>query len=224
MFTRLVRQGSIQDTPFAKIDLHVRIPARLPRCLGTGEMTALMRAAERASSTTRLAALLLFVTGVRVGELAAVRIEDIDLEQRSVRIIGKGNRERQVFLPHDAIVRLVRQYVATEHKAGTVSGRLLLNSRERPANAASLRARIRLLAQEAGLARRVTPHMLRHTAATALMEAGVDIRFVQRLLGHQSIATTQIYTHVSDRALKAAIIGANVCRLFEQSELAMTHN
>jgi integrase/recombinase XerD len=71
-----------------------------------------------------------------------------------------------------------------------------------------------MLAQKAGVTQRITPHMFRHTAATALMEAGVDIRFVQRLLGHQTIATTQIYTHVSDRALRTAIASANVfCRL-----------
>ena len=103
----------------------------------------------------------------------------------------------------------------------SLSAPLFLNVRGQPATAASIRARIRALAERAGIGRRVTPHMFRHTAATALIEAGVDIRFVQRLLGHQSIATTQLYTHVSDRALKAAIMGANTRRYTEQTEAAM---
>jgi integrase/recombinase XerD len=74
----------------------------------------------------------------------------------------------------------------------------------------SIRTKLRRAAAEAGLARRVTPHMLRHTAATLLIETGVDIRIVQRLLGHSSIATTEIYTHVSDEALRASLEKANV--------------
>lgn len=74
----------------------------------------------------------------------------------------------------------------------------------------SVRSKLRRFAEEAGLERRVTPHMLRHTAATLLIETGVDIRFVQRLLGHSSIATTEIYTHVTDEALRATLERANV--------------
>jgi site-specific recombinase XerD len=214
MFSRLVRQGAVRESPFASVDLRVRIPTRLPRCLGATDVRALLRAAERACETTRLAAVLLFATGVRVSELASVRVEDVDLEQRSLRIFGKGSRERQVFLPDDGIVAQVREYVAAHHQPGTLSGGLLINARGRSASSSSLRNRIKALAKTAGLTQRVTPHVLRHTAATALMESGVDIRFVQRLLGHQSIATTQLYTHVSDRALKTAIVSANVFRHF----------
>ncbi|HTV26952.1 MAG TPA: tyrosine-type recombinase/integrase [Xanthobacteraceae bacterium] len=221
MYACLRRQKLVQDTPFAAVDLRVRIPTRLPRCLGAGDVRTLLREAERACRTTRLAALLLFATGVRVGELAAIRIEDIDFEQRSIRIFGKGSRERQVFLPDEAIATVVREYLIAEHQVRSESGRLLLNLRGRPASTACLRSRIKRLGQNAGLARRVTPHMFRHTAATALLEAGVDIRFVQRLLGHQSIATTQLYTHVSDRALRAAIIGADTRAYSQTSEAAM---
>ena len=210
MFGRLVRQGALQISPFASVDIRVRIPTRLPRCLGVAEVSALLRAAEHASRTTHLAAVLLLATGVRVSELASIRIEDIDIEQRSVRIFGKGSRERQVFLPDEATVALVRDYIAEEHRSRKPSDGLLINSHGHSARSACLRGRIKALARRAGLTRVVTPHMLRHTAATALMEAGVDLRFVQRLLGHQTIVTTQLYTHVSDRALKAAIVGANV--------------
>lgn len=225
MFGRLRRQGVVRETPFAGIDLCIRLPQRLPRCLQGEEARGLLQAAESAGATARLAALLLFATGMRIGELAAVRIEDIDLEQRSIRIFGKGSRERQVFLPNHGIAAAVREYVAArpsdadgaaaEQGLQARAGRLLVNARGRPASAACLRAHIKALGRKAGLGRRITPHMLRHTAATALMEAGVDIRLVQRLLGHQSISTTQIYTHVSDRTLKAAIVAANVLRLGE---------
>ena len=220
MYARCRRQRLVRETPFADVDLRIRIPTRLPRCLNASEVRALMIEAERASRTARLAAVLLLVTGVRISELASIRIGDIDLEQRSIRILGKGSRERQVFLPDDAITAVVREYIAKMHDSRMLSANLLLNARGRPASSACLRGRIRALAQKAGLARHVTPHMFRHTAATALIEAGVDIRFVQRLLGHQNIATTQIYTHISDRALKAAIVGANVRRYAVSSEVA----
>lgn len=215
MFSRLHRQGVMLANPFHGIDLRIRVPNRLPRCLAVGEARDLL-AASKADATNHIAILLLVSTGVRISELAAICLGGIDLEQRCIRIFGKGSRERQVFLPDTTTASAVRHYIATNHKSpADPASRLLVNGRGRPASAACLRRRITMIAERAGLARRVTPHMLRHTAATVLLEAGVDIRFVQRLLGHKSIATTQIYTHVSDRALKAAITAANVTRAME---------
>jgi site-specific recombinase XerD len=210
MFSKLTRQRLVRESPFATIDLRIRIPTRLPRCLGTGETRALLRAARSESRTTHLATVLLLATGIRVSELASIQTKDIDLEQGSVRIRGKGSRERLVFLSDEKIIAQICDYIVGEHPPGELSIRLLLNARGRPVTASCLRRRIKALGRKAHLTRTVTPHMLRHTAATALMEAGVDIRFVQRLLGHQAITTTQLYTHVSDRALKAAISAANV--------------
>ena len=85
----------------------------------------------------------------------------------------------------------------------------------------SVRSQLRRYAREAGLPRRVTPHMLRHTAATLLIEFGVDIRFVQRLLGHSSIATTEIYTHVSDQALRTTLARADVLRALGADQQAL---
>src|SRR5213075_1469087 len=87
---------------------------------------------------------------------------------------------------------------------------LFINRNGAPMKTQSIRSRLRRHAAESGLSRRVTPHMLRHTAATLLIETGVDIRFVQRLLGHSSIATTEIYTHVSDEALRTTLARADV--------------
>lgn len=219
MFVRLRRQQIIATNPFADVDLRIRIPARLPRCLGAAEARALLQEGRRASSTTYLSVLILFATGIRISELASIRLRDIDLEQCAIRIVGKGDRERRVYLSDQTTISVLRAYIAKMHPGHTGSERLFINDHRRPANAACLRRRISCLAQIAGLSRTVTPHMIRHTTATILIETGVDIRLVQRLLGHHSIATTQIYTHVSDRALKAAIAAANIHRAIGLSEV-----
>lgn len=168
MFKRLQRQRVISANPFDDVDLRVRIPSRLPRCLTSGEVRALL--AEAGTNTTiRLAILLLVSTGMRVGELAAIRVADVDLEQHSTRIVGKGNRERRVFLPDSDLVSTVSRYISQHHgHSPSSTARLLVNSRGAPASAAWLRQQVKAIARQCGLARRVTPHMLRHTAATAL--------------------------------------------------------
>ncbi len=211
MYAWLIRQKRLQQTPFAATELRIKVPTLLPRCISAGDVRSLLQQAERAQQATRLSALLLLVTGVRVGELASVRIGDIDLKQRSIQVLGKGNRERQVFLPDESTVTELDNYISSCRRGATLSDRLLVDARGRSLSAVSIRSRIRILADSAGITRRVTPHMLRHTAATALLEAGVDIRFVQKLLGHRSIQTTQLYTHINDCALRNAITKANVC-------------
>jgi integrase/recombinase XerD len=161
-------------------------------------------------STTLLAVALMVVTGARVGEVVSIRCQSIDLAARSLRILGKGRRERQVFLTNAWITDLTRAYLRTRTLLGIDHPHLLFNSRHDPLTAAALRSRLVKAARHAGVGPRVTPHMLRHTAATQLIEAGVDIRYIQRLLGHASLSTTEIYTHVSDRALRRVVSDADV--------------
>lgn len=153
----------------------------------------------------------MLATGARVSELAAVQIRDVDLASGIVRIVEKGNRERQVFLANDGLADAVRGHVLRDRSPACRESRLLVDAAGHALSPASIRARLKSLASAAGLSRGVTPHMLRHTAATTLIESGVDIRFVQKLLGHRSISTTQIYTHVSDAALRDAIFTADIC-------------
>lgn len=161
-------------------------------------------------ATTLLAVALMVATGLRVNEVVGIRCADIDLPAGSVRIVGKGRRERQVFLTNDWIKGLTRAYLRTRTSLGVEHAYLLFNARLDPLTPAAMRSRLLKAAREAGVARRVTPHMLRHTAATQLIEAGVDIRYIQRLLGHASLSTTEIYTHVSDRALRRVVSDADV--------------
>jgi site-specific recombinase XerD len=207
----LVRRKALATNPFTQIELRVRIPTRLPRCLNREETKALIAAAEGSDSTTRLALHLLLATGIRVGELTNIRIGDVNTQDQTIRILGKGSKERQVFLPNQSLADAVSSYVATTRQSATAGDHLLQTKHGGAPSTSSIRRRIKSLGQTAGLSRRMTPHMMRHTAATGLLEAGVDIRLVQRLLGHHSISTTQIYTHVSDTVLKAAVVNANVC-------------
>jgi integrase/recombinase XerD len=156
---------------------------------------------------------LLLATGIRVGELIRLRPADLDLAEGVLRVIGKGNRQRVVFLPGTRVRRLLDSYLARRAALQPRAESLFVADDLRPITAPGVRAFLKEIAKSAGLSRRVTPHLLRHTAATLLLEAGVDIRFVQRLLGHASIMTTQLYTHVSDKALQTAISRARVTDL-----------
>jgi site-specific recombinase XerD len=209
MFGWLERKGALPGSPFRAIELRMRMPSRLPRSLASGELKALLVEASRAPQAIRIAILLLFTTGIRVGELAGLNLASLSLTDGTLRVFGKGARERQVFITNSSVRRELTSYLRTQRRGAVLSSPLLVDGQGVRLSAAVIRGRLRKTAQAAGIERRITPHMLRHTAATALLEAGVDIRFVQRLLGHQSIATTQLYTHVRDEVLRRVVVAAD---------------
>jgi integrase/recombinase XerD len=161
-------------------------------------------------ATTLLAVALMYSTGLRVGELVGIRCMDLDPSGQSICVNGKGSRERRVYFPGGWITELVTAYLATRDHLAIQHARVFFNRRGAPLTAPALRSRLARAAHGAGVERHITPHMLRHSAATQLIESGVDIRYVQRLLGHASLSTTEIYTHVSDDALRQMISKANV--------------
>jgi integrase/recombinase XerD len=190
---------------------------RLPRTLSRTEASFLLseRVASRprfseSEATLRTIVRLLIVTGMRVGELCKLRLEDISPDCTTFRIHGKGARDRVAYVTDVGVRKEVSAILELRRNSASTPAALFLNRYGAPIRPQSVRSRLRRLAKEAGLERRVTPHMLRHTAATLLIETGVDIRFVQRLLGHSSIATTEIYTHVCDEALRLTLERANV--------------
>jgi site-specific recombinase XerD len=147
----------------------------------------------------------------RVGELCKIRIDDVSPDGSAFRIQGKGSRDRFAYISDPELRAELAGLVISRRKDVGSPGTLFLNRRGSTMKPQSIRSKLRRYAEvEVGLARRITPHMLRHTAATLLIETGVDIRFVQRMLGHSSIATTEIYTHVSDEALRATLERADV--------------
>jgi site-specific recombinase XerD len=216
-FRRAAARGGMAD-PFA--DWRPLLPRRkrLPRTLSRSETRFLLsgraaNAVPRRKGETPFGTIvrLLVVTGMRVGELCRLRLDDVAPDGSVLRIHGKGARDRVAYVT-DASLRHELQCIGENRRrsAGAGGGALFLNRHGAPLRPQSVRAKLKRLAKDAGLGRRVTPHMLRHTAATLLIETGVDIRFVQRLLGHSSIATTEIYTHVSDEALRRTLERADV--------------
>jgi site-specific recombinase XerD len=220
MFHWMERETIVPWSAFRHYDFSIRVPIPLPRSLDSHEMRLLLRAAARGvrrsrggdrywSSLIQLAVVGMFTTGVRIGELVSVRLPDISFEEGMIRIRGKGRRERQVYLPGVEARAVLDRYMSVRCRLTEVNDRLLVSPSGASLSAQCIRRRLRFLAERAGIPRKVTPHMLRHTAATQLIEAGVDIRFVQKLLGHASIATTQIYADVRDSTLRATLTRAN---------------
>lgn len=214
-FRWLERENIVELSAFHGLDIPIRMPRRLPRALTSDEMRLLLRScclgkdAAYESLLMRFTIVMLFTTGVRVGELVAVQLSDVSDTDGMIHVRGKGARERRVFVGGPEAMALMRRYLRARRRMPPVSSQLLIWRRGDAITAPQVRRRLGRLARQCGIRRHVTPHMLRHTAATQLLEAGVDIRFVQRLLGHTSIATTQLYAEVRDEALRARLARAN---------------
>ena len=177
----------------------------LPRTVAPGDLGRLLASADAQSEAGdfALALRLMAATGLRVSEACDLRACDFDPGGASLRVRGKGARERVVYVANPALAGALAERAAAG--GGYPLRPLLTTARGGALTPAGIRARLHALVRGAGLEAAVTPHMLRHTCATMHLENGVDIRFVQRMLGHASISTTEIYTHVTDAALKAAM-------------------
>jgi integrase/recombinase XerD len=146
----------------------------------------------------------LFATGARVAEVCGLAADDVDLARGKIRIVGKGNRERIVQLCHPQAIAALREYHRLNRGAAAAS--FFSNRTGSRLSEQSVRTLLRRHAAAAGLRLHVTPHMLRHSVATLLHEDGADIRYIQHLLGHRSIATTQIYTEVGEASQRKMLL------------------
>jgi integrase/recombinase XerD len=195
--------GARDDNPAAAVALPRRIRA-LPKTLSPGEAERLIQAAagtQPRSLRDQALVELLYGAGLRVSEAVGLDKAGVDLEERLVRVVGKGDKERVVPIGRHAAEALRRYlargrpYLDRRHRA-----ELFLNARGGPLTRAGAFLILRKLAEKAGLEpARVHPHLLRHSFATHLLEGGADLRSVQEMLGHADLSTTELYTHVSDR-------------------------
>jgi integrase/recombinase XerD len=148
---------------------------------------------------------LLVVTGLRIGEITGLDVGDVSGAASRIRVRGKGNRERTVYVTNERLLLDFQTYWEWRYRVAGAASCLFVNSLGRRLTAPAFRKRLRTVSKKLVVDPHLTPHRFRHSAATLLIEEGVDIRLVQRLLGHASIATTELYTKVSDNSLVAAI-------------------
>lgn len=180
---------------------------RLPKALSNEEIDRLLQPEEPALASTLCDQAILelaYASGLRLSELRALRLEQLHLEAGFVTIIGKGNKERVVPVGRKAIGALNRYLENGRPKLVTPRSPAIvfLNARGIQFAATTIWGRIKRRVHRAGIERNVTPHMLRHSFATHLLEHGADLRVIQELLGHASINTTEIYTHVAGNRLR----------------------
>ena len=202
-FGFLLSEGVIDVDPTDRLD-SPRVERRLPEFLTRDEVERLLGAPDESRALCwRDRAILefLYATGVRVSELVELPLSSIDVDEGFATVFGKGAKERLVPIGAPAL-RALRRYlrdVRPELDRGSGQGRVFLNARGRPIRRESIWAVVKESARRGGIGKKVSPHTLRHTFATHLVEGGADLAAVQELLGHADISTTQIYTHL-DRA------------------------
>ncbi len=209
LFHYMEYKDYIAVTPFNKIFVKFREPVILPKTIPLTVIEKLLstiytqcQTAEtiyKRRNALRDAAVieLLFATGIRISELCSLKVDNIDLKEYSILIYGKGSKERRLKICNPDVRHILSQYYSEFRKEIECCQYFFVNQCRRPLSDQAVRRMIKHYSSLAGVDLHITPHMFRHTFATCLLEADVDIRYIQEMLGHSSINITQIYTHVS---------------------------
>ena len=209
----LVREDVLERNPFRTVGAP-RIPKRLPRYLTTAELEVLLSVPDTSTPRglrDRAIIEVLYAAGLRVSELVGLNVTDLDLAQAQVRVVGKGRKERIGLLGRPA-VRAVSAYLnggRPELLGQRPTGALWLNHRGGRLTVRGVALVLDKAGRQAGIRTSVSPHVLRHTFATHLLDGGADLRVVQELLGHANLVTTQIYTHVSQSRAREVYLRAH---------------
>lgn len=205
----LLIEDIIENNPFNKIETSFREPVLLPKTIPLDIIKAILSAAyselsaSKTLCSTKSAARdvavleLLFATGARVSEICSLTPNAVNTVDYTIKIYGKGSKERIIQIENDDVKRAVDNYQKLFSKEINSCGYFFVNRLHHRLTDQSVREMINKYSKLAGSSIHITPHMFRHSFATLLLEEDVDIRYIQKLLGHSSITTTQIYTHVS---------------------------
>ncbi len=212
MYNFLEFEDKISANPLRKMHIKIKEPRELPRVMDLKEISEILKVAYGQNQRVKLpesyayfqtlrdvvVVELLFATGARVSEIANLKVEDVNITTGAVKIRGKGDKERIIQVCHkETLEALKRYYNVFSARMGHAGNFFLTNRLGKKLSEQSIRIIVRNLCRQASISRRITPHVFRHSFATLLLERDVDIKYIQLLLGHSSIMTTQIYTHVN---------------------------
>lgn len=210
----LLIQDLIEYSPFDKIEVSIKEPLLLPKTIPLDVidklLTYLYSQIEAASTeyqskcAIRNVAVveLLFATGARIAEICTLRKDDIDIIGGSIKLYGKGSKERVIPIGNKDVINVLVQYSSLYQHEIDENGSFFVNKLRKRLTEQSVREMLKKSCEKCGISLHITPHMFRHSFATYLLEEDVDIRYIQQMLGHSSITTTQIYTHVSSAKQK----------------------
>lgn len=211
-FSYLEFEELIDDNPFRRMQIRLHEPFLLPRTIPLSNIDSILQCAycrkplfkrgtyQYCSVLRDIAVLeLLFATGMRVSELCSLRPEAVNLTDGTIKIYGKGSKERIIQIGNKAVISAVTTYYQAFSDSIAETGCFFVNRLGSQLSDQSVRFMIQKYTTLAGIDQHITPHMFRHSFATLLLEEDVDIRYIQQLLGHSSITTTQIYTHVTTK-------------------------
>lgn len=204
----LADTGALPTDPTASLEAPIR-RRRLPKGLSQQQAAEMLEPPPPGRTPLRDRALLelLYSSGLRVSEVVGLDLDDFEFGERSARVFGKGSKER-IVLFGETCARAVQEYIARERCTPSEGRPLFTNARGRRLSSRTVANVVQRWSRGAGLAG-VSPHTLRHSFATHLLDGGADLKTVQQLLGHESLATTQVYTHVSIERLRDAVRNAH---------------
>ncbi|MBQ3011803.1 MAG: tyrosine-type recombinase/integrase [Methanocorpusculum sp.] len=222
-FNNLVFEGLLDENPLVRINLRFREPFVLPKTIALSDVQKIFEVLYSELECKSLLSVnnyeviirdiaileLLFSTGIRISELCSLTVSDINLITGVVTIHGKGAKERLVYIGNKNVVSAIREYYSIRIQKLTQTPFFFINRLGNRLSEQSVRCMIRRCTSKAMVKQHITPHMFRHSFATLLLDEGVDIRYIQKILGHTSIVTTQIYTHVSSSKQKEILTEKN---------------
>lgn len=212
-FTYLMDEDILQASPFDKLRIKLHEPFLLPKTISLSSINQILQSAYKKRDAVKnkssqqysvclrdIAVLeLLFATGMRVSELCFLLHSSVNLQDGAIKIYGKGSKERIIQVSNPDVLAAMRSYYCAFSNRINEVGYFFVNRLGNHLSDQSVRNMINVYVELSGIDQHITPHMFRHSFATLLLEEDVDIRYIQQLLGHSSITTTQIYTHVTSK-------------------------
>lgn len=229
-FHYLEYREQVSENPFNKIDTRFRESKLLPRTIAFHTLQDFLATLYTQKSLAKteyqfrccvrdIAVIeLLFATGMRISELCSLRPADVDLENHTILIYGKGAKERILHLGNPEVISALVSYRELFQSDIAVCGYFFVNRLHQKLSDQSVRFMINHYAELAHISQHLTPHMFRHSFATLMLEQDVDIRYIQQMLGHSSISTTEIYTHVSNTKQKEILVNRHPRNLMRVNE------